>query len=654
MPLVRLALEFRQDAVGINIGMTNLTLRWTDTETGQTDSFSIDLDGRKTRILIGRKSSNAIVLQGDDISREHAELYWKDFELILRDKDSMSGTRVGDVLVDEAKLDDGSRFRIGSFEIAVELHRGTIVVKAPPLPPKPLELEIPPFMESAVVDESAVFESGLPVEAKDFLAIGGGMGSFIWVDHLRIYGVKEGQIRVIGLECLPYAKYRRLCKNSQIPDRERLRSNSESCPDNIWGYPGYALRESMRELKAGNIAGAIMPVWQVFGEPTLATSYVPKAGDVFDSVEIEAKRIGWENMWQHGRAVAIRKTDKGRYVVVYNHLVGEEGETRLAVCKYLHICVGYPGTRLLPDLQDYRKQTDDEMKVVNAYEDHEHVYRSLAEKRSGTVVLRGKGIVASRILQRLSEERDRGCNLQVIHLMRSPVRSGGRYGLARRRVLENWEFQPFNWPKSCWGGELRELLENGSPQLRSRLMDQWGGTTTAWRSDWVRIIKQGKRTGWHRIIFGTLQKLNEAGDDKLELSIDLGDGKSHSFQADYIIDCTGLIPDVTSDPLLRDLIETYELPRNIQYSPKGESQKGLAVSKDFEVETMRNGEGRVYSAGVVTSFGPMAAVDSFLGLQFSALHSVDSLRRSRAAGIRRMSAMRSFFQWLKWCARKSP
>jgi hypothetical protein len=46
---------------------------------------------------------------------------------------------------------------------------------------------------------------------------------------------------------------------------------------------------------------------------------------------------------------------------------------------------------------------------------------------------------------------------------------------------------------------------------------------------------------------------------------------------------------------------------------------GLQVTNDFEISGLRNGKGRAYAAGTITSGGPYLAVDSFLGLQYSAL-----------------------------------
>ena len=66
--------------------------------------------------------------------------------------------------------------------------------------------------------------------------------------------------------------------------------------------------------------------------------------------------------------------------------------------------------------------------VVNAYEQHEHVYEDL-KKKGGTVLIRGRGIVASRIIQKISEtRRDHNADIRVLHLMRKPLSAGAKYG----------------------------------------------------------------------------------------------------------------------------------------------------------------------------------------------------------------------------------
>lgn len=123
----------------------------------------------------------------------------------------------------------------------------------------------------------ALHATGLPVDECDYLAVGAGLGSFIWTDLLRISGVRADKIVALGLEAEPYARYKRLCLNSQIPLYERLRSNSDSCPDNIWGWPSYALREAWHDITQGKPNSAFRYLWQVFAEPTFIETYTPRS-----------------------------------------------------------------------------------------------------------------------------------------------------------------------------------------------------------------------------------------------------------------------------------------------------------------------------------------------------------------------------------------
>jgi lysine/ornithine N-monooxygenase len=118
------------------------------------------------------------------------------------------------------------------------------------------------------------------------------------------------------------------------------------------------------------------------------------------------------------------------------------------------------------------------------------------------------------------------------------------------------------------------------------------------------------------------------------------------LNADFIIDATGLDAKVKTNPLLDDLVNHYQLPIN----PLGR----LAVSNDFELTEMRTGQGRMYAAGAMTLGGPYAAVDSFLGLQYAVLRSVDDLVRQRAPRLHRLNGLASFHQWLKWALNQAP
>ncbi|MGE3917585.1 MAG: hypothetical protein AB7F78_17975, partial [Hyphomicrobiaceae bacterium] len=328
---------------------------------------------------------------------------------------------------------------------------------------------------------------------------------------------------------------------------------------------------------------------------------------------------------------------------------------RFIVARYIHIATGYPASNFLPDLQEFKRAHPDVGAVVNAYEEHDEIYKTL-EQKGGTVLIRGRGIVASRVIQRVWEARKKNKAIQLLHLNRSAVSEGAKWDLSRRPVRADVQQQPFNWPKSAWGGTLRKLLEQSPPERRAELMRTWGGTTTADRDDWNKIIEDGKREGWYKSFYGTVGAMSYQdgqvvtrleGKEKFQEALDL--------TADYVIDCTGLVARIDETPLLADLIRIYDLPRNKAAGTGPElSLAGLAVSNSFEVAGLQNGRGRTWAAGVVTANGPYAAVDSFLGLQYAALRSVDHLGLLRAPHVRRFGPRRSFGQWIRWCLGRSP
>ncbi|ABA20445.1 FHA domain protein [Trichormus variabilis ATCC 29413] len=651
--------------------MTNpqIQLSWEDPITGERREPKLDVPiafGREFARLpaeLDGKRVSRMLLNSDQISRYHALIIWENNQLIVIDQGSVNGTFINGQQQKRSVLTSGDTLQIGPYIMMVTLTvRVTAPITNPPsliqfnpntnlpdpnLPATPPITPLgnnfpPPVFQAEQVPVQALHATGLPVDECDYLAVGGGLGSFIWTDLLRISGVRAEKIVALGLEAEPYARYKRLCLNSQIPLHERLRSNSDSCPDNIWGWPSYAWRETWQDLTKGNLNTAFRYLWQVFAEPTFAETYTPRASNVFDSIDREAKRINWNQIYRYGRVRSIRKTDDGRYCIAYSR---GQGNHAFLVSRYLHLATGYPAIQFLPDLQAYREKYRDFKSVVNAYEAHDHVYEQL-EHQGGTVLIRGRGIVASRIVQRIYEARRKNPNITVLHLMRSPKPQGNTFQKATRLVKNHYEFQPFNWPKACWSGELRVMLEQATPEERKRLLTDWGGTTTADRQDWQRITEQGLREGWYQITFGevlgverdaqnrTITKIQEKGFGEMKLT------------ADFIVDATGLDAKVQANPLLEDLVKQYNLPLN--YLGR------LTVTNDFEIAEMRHGKGQMYAAGAITLGGPYAAVDSFLGLQYAALVALDGLAAVRAPGVRRLNAVSSFSQWLKWVFNQSP
>ncbi|MEH2356401.1 FHA domain-containing protein [Nostoc sp.] len=604
-----------------------------------------------------------MLLNSNEVSRYHALIDWEQDHLVVIDQGSVNGVYVNGQPQTRSVLVNGDTLQIGPYLIAVTFGASasapdtsppsTIHFNANTNRPDPslpvvqplasVASNFPPLaFQAQKVSVQALHATGLPVDESDYLAIGAGLGSFLWADLLRISGVRADKIVALGLEAEPYARYKRLCLNSQIPLYERLRSNSDSCPDNIWGWPSYALREAWGDLAKGEIKSAFKYLWQVFAEPTFAETYTPRAGNVFDSIDRETKRIGWNQIYRYGRVRVIRKTDDGRYCVAYSR---GPGNYAFLVSRYLHLATGYPAIQFLPDLQAYREKYQDFKSVVNAYEAHDHVYEQL-EQHGGTVLIRGRGIVASRIVQRIYEARKRNRNIAVLHLMRSPKPQGNKFQNTQRLVKNHYEFQPFNWPKACWGGELRAMLEKATPDERKRLLADWGGTTTADRQDWQQITAQGLSEGWYQITFGEVLDVERDVQNRTITRIREQSFGEMKLLADFIVDATGLDAKVDANPLLADLVKHYNLPVN--------HLGRLTVANNFELVEMRSDRGQMYAAGAITLGGPYAAVDSFLGLQYAALVAVDGLAAVRAPGVQRLNVVSSFRQWLKWVLNQSP
>lgn len=624
--------------------------------------------------LQGRPVSR-LVLNSLEVSRFHTLIDHDSNGLVVIDQNSrngafVNGTRIG--VNNRVSLAKGDVLQIGPYQITISF--GTITqapavasnsqilfnpmtgLPDPSQTPQPLlgpqgvapipSISFPPpVFQAFEVDVQDLHATGLPVDEVDYATIGAGLGSFVWVDYLRIYGVKPERIAALGIEPQPYSRYKQLCLSSQIPLYERLRSNSDSCPDNVWGFPSYAFREAWHEGLKGRLGASLAYLWQVFAEPTFAQTYTPRAGNVFDSLDREAARINWDKIFRYGSVRSIRKTTDGRYAIAFSRTTTGRRAHAFLIARFVHLATGYPAIKFLPDLQAYREKTLDFKSVVNAYEPHDHVYQHL-EKYGGTVMIRGRGIVASRIVQRVYEARQRNPQIRLVHLMRSPKPQGNKFGTSQRRVEHHYEFQPFNWPKACWGGELRAMLEKADPQQRQRLIADWGGTTTADRNDWKRIVEDGINQGWYKIEFGTVERVEREQDCIITYIQEKQFKGQMRLEADFIIDATGLDANVKASPLLNDLVNHYNLPLN--YLGR------LSVSNDFELIEMRGLRCRMYAAGAITLGGPYAAVDSFLGLQYAALCAVDNLAAAKAPGLRRFNFLSSAVQWGKWVVNQSP
>ncbi len=506
-----------------------------------------------------------------------------------------------------------------------------------------------------------VTRAGIPIIDTRFVSVGGGIGSFVTVDFLRIYGVPASDITVLTQLETPWSSYEYLTRVSQIPRGERLRSDSKSTPDNIWGFPSYAVREA---FAAQSAKGFALPLWNVLTEPILADYYTPKAGQAFDTMEREYHRISYPQCVRKGQVRMVRRRRDGGYFTILTPPAGATATKRLAYrSPFVHVAIGYPGLKLLPDLQRYREYYRDPSKVVNAYEPHEHVYQQLA-LRPGTVVIRGGGIVASRVLQRLIDDRDRlGLQTQIVHVFRTFIT--GAHGpniFMRRKGGDGWAYQGFNYPKSVWGGQLKAKIRNLEGEGRANAYKLMGGTNTPVRTLWQSQLKRGRAEGWYRTVTGEVTQLEPGPNNqgvvthlKAKDSAPAGPGRQPAgpgprpaanqveIYSDFVIDCTGLEADIREHRVLADLLDHSGAGRN----PTGR----LDVDRNFEVIGTRSQPGKLYASGSATLGGYFPGVDTFLGLQIAAQEICDDL--AKLGFCKRFGIRESARQWWRWARHRT-
>ncbi len=503
----------------------------------------------------------------------------------------------------------------------------------------------PALIDTDVWTDDMVAAARIPVVDVPFVTIGGGIGSFVTIDTLRIYGVPAAAMAALGPQAIPWSSYEHLVRVSQIPRGERIRSDSASTPDNIWGFPSYAVREA---FSARSLSGFVKPLWNVAVEPIFANYYTPRAGQVFESLEREHQRVRYAESVRIGDVRMVRRRNGGGYFTILTPPPGSSPTKRVAFrSMYAHVAVGYPGLNMLPELQEFRERYRDPSKVVNAYESHEHIYQSL-RRRPGTVMIRGSGIVASRVLQRLIDDRDKyRLQTTILHLFRTYIAEPhGPNIFKRRKGKDGWAYQGFNYPKSVWGGQLKAKIRKLEGEDRKRAYKEMGGTNTPVRKTWQEQLRRGRTEGWYHVMAGTARDLRPTRDGLTTTVVPDPSQPlpypppTHPFDVtvNYVIDCTGLEADIREHRLLADMLDHTGAGRN----PLGR----LDVDRTFELIGTRSGTGRIYASGTATLGGYFPGVDTFLGLQIAAREIADDLA---AHGFcRRMGPIRSVHQWWLW------
>ena len=201
-------------------------------------------------------------------------------------------------------------------------------------------------------------------------------------------------------------------------------------------------------------------------------------------------------------------------------------------------------------------------------------------------MLRGGGIVASRVLQRLMDDRAKyGLSTEIVHLFRTYIAGPhGPNAWNRRQGGNGFAYQGFNYPKSVWGGQLKAEMRKlegdaarGEVQADGR--HQHAVPPALASADEARAGTAAGTARWQAR--SSEMRLEQRQDRQLRQDPATA---CVEVAADFVIDCTGLEADIAEHRVLADLLEHSGAGRN----PLGR----LDVERSFELRGAAQRPGR--------------------------------------------------------------
>jgi len=489
--------------------------------------------------------------------------------------------------------------------------------------------------------DEALRRAGLPVQTVTVTSVGGGLASFALVDQLRIRGLPAADVAVVTDLATPYQAFRRYARNSQLCDTDRIRSDSAARIDNPWGFPSYAMEEAVDELRPG-------PLLRSLTEPVLATYFTPRAEQVYAGIDREARRIDWPAMVRPGTAAAVRRRAGGGFFVAWLP-TGSPG-LRVLRSTVVHLGIGHSGMDFSEAALDYRQRTGDRVRVVHAYEPHEHVYRTVTDLGGGTVLVQGAGITSSQVIQRLADDRrQHGLSTRIVQVTRSrPEPEVAHTGRRPRR--DGIATQPFSAPRSAFGGQLHQRLERSRGDDRRALDELIARPSTADRRRWRRTLARARSEGWYTHVTGELTSVEPSSVDTGQVLIATCSPDRHPGDApapndtvlgvDFVIECTGTANRWEHHPLVTDALRLADGETGTDGALRVDPSFALAGTRDPATG------GALYGSGAELDRGPLGPRDSFWGMTFAAHRMADDLA---AHGLcRSLGPLRSVAAWLRW------
>lgn len=164
-------------------------ISWTDVRSGRSSRQPLTIGS----VVVGRRADAGLVLLDEHVSGHHAELYWDDDRLRVRDLGSRNGTTVnGQSVSDWTDLSHGDVISFGRVEAVVALAPAAIGSTSPtPQPVAPLAAP-PPV--TTPLSQQPIFISHASEDKRQVRDIASELqrrGWTVWIDDAEIPGGEE-------------------------------------------------------------------------------------------------------------------------------------------------------------------------------------------------------------------------------------------------------------------------------------------------------------------------------------------------------------------------------------------------------------------------------------------------------------------------------
>ena len=246
-------------------------------------------------------------------------------------------------------------------------------------------------------------------------------------------------------------------------------------------------------------------------EPVFADFYTPRLGTVLDALEREAPRIGYWDMLVQGEVRMVRRRVGGGYFTVLTPRPGTSPAKRIAFrCRDVHLAVGYPGLKFLPDLQEFRRSTRLPPRGERLRGPRARLRRAAApaghrpgpRRRHRRVADPGAADPGPRPVRPQT---------RIVHLLRTYV--DGSHGPHRGRAAAAGTASPTraSTTRSRCGADSSRPGCAAWTATGGAGYDEIGGTTTAFRRALAAPAREGRRGGWYRTVTGTIEQMRSRG-----------------------------------------------------------------------------------------------------------------------------------------------